>query len=394
MRTVLLSLFVMLLSLGGKAMTPVNAATAPSIALVVYEPDGQGIYHKRTNLPVNTMDRSATCYAYDTKAKRLYLSTQYGNYAIIINDEKAKQVKKDKNIPHVAGIELEERIKAVNNSLDVKFERMNAERRKFMADSVAAVRERERLAAIERERQEALLDSIRQAGMELYRSAHEWNWVPVPKGYVSCDLCEVAHWLTDSVSIVGIPDGKVYYLKEVDSKLGVPLFKIHSTTVPQSWQEYEPYRYHVEAFADSIDQVPLITDENVEETNMICALDFLNAIVAKAPYGFFQRWNWDHEYSMVTFSFSYFNTNKKTIKYIDVYWKVYNDVDDVRGTGHFKGTGPVEQYSSGTWEWDSSSYFVAGDATRMELTKVIITYMNGSQHTLTKKMILNDADYQ
>lgn len=394
MRTILLSLFIMLLSLGGRAMAPVDAAKEPSVALVVYEPDGQGIYHKRTNVPVNSMERSATCYAYDTKAKRLYLSTQYGNYAIILNDEMAKQVKKDKNIPHVAGIELEERIKAVNNSLDLKFERMNADRRQFMADSVAAVRERERLAAIERERQEAFVDSIRRAGMELYRASHEWKWLPVPSGSVSCDYCGSTHWLSDSVYASSIQDGKVYYFKEIDKKLGIPLVKLHATNVPQSWLQYEPYRYHVEAFADSITQTSDMDDEVVDDVNKMCAQKFVDALLKKAPYGFFLDWGWDDEYSMVTFSFSYFNTNKKTIKYIDVYWKVYNDVDDVRGTGHFKGTGPVEQYNSGTWEWDSSSYFVAGDATRMELTKVIITYMNGSQHTLTKKMILNDADYQ
>ena len=379
-------------------MTPVDAATAPSVALVVYEPDQQGIYHKRTNLPINAMDRSATCYAYDTKAKRLYLSTQYGNYAIILNDEMAKQVKKDKNIPHMAGNDLEERIKAVNNSLDVKFERMNADRRQFMADSVAAVRERERLETIERERQaaihQAFVDSIRRAGMELYRAGHEWKWLPVPTGSVSCDYCQSAHWLSDSIYVSTIQDGKVYYFKEIDKKLGVPLVKLHATTVPQSWQQYEPYRYHVDAFADSLAQTGDMDDEVVDQVNKKCAQKFVNSLLKKAPHGFFLEWNWDDEYTMVTFSFSYFNTNKKTIKYIDVYWKVYNDVDDVRGTGHFKGTGPVEQYSSGTWVWDSSSYYVAGDATRMELTKVIITYMNGSQQTLTKKMIFNDADYQ
>lgn len=393
MRTLLLSLFLILMSLGGKALTPVDDASVPSLALVVYEPDGQGIYHKATNLPINELDPTATCYAYNTKTKRLYLSTQYGNYAITLNEVKAKQVKKDKNIPHLTGVDLEERIKAVSNSLDVKFERMNADRRQFMADSIAAVmaaaKERERQAAI----QQALVDSIHRVGIELYRSSHDWKWLPVPTGYVSCDYCESTLLLSDSIYALAIQGDKAYYFKAIDTKLGIPLVKLHATTVPQSWQHYEPYRYHLEAFADSVAPKTDINDEVVDQVNTGCVQKFFDALRKKAPYGFFLDWRWDDEYSMMTFSFSYLNTNKKTIKYIDVYWKVYNDVDDVRGSGHFKGTGPVEQYNSGTWNWDSSSYIVAGDATRMELTKVIITYMNGSQQTLTKKMIFNEADY-
>lgn len=81
------------------------------------------------------------------------------------------------------------------------------------------------------------------------------------------------------------------------------------------------------------------------------------------------------------------NLNKRTIKYIDVYWKVSNGVGDVRKTGHFKGTGPLQEYESANWNWDYSSYYVAGDATEMEITKVIITYMNGQQLVLTGKQI-------
>jgi hypothetical protein len=81
------------------------------------------------------------------------------------------------------------------------------------------------------------------------------------------------------------------------------------------------------------------------------------------------------------------NTNKKTIKYIDVYWVLKNDVGDVRKSGHFSGTGPLEEWSSASWEWDHSSYYVSGDASRMYLTKVIITYMDGTKVTIPKDKI-------
>lgn len=99
-----------------------------------------------------------------------------------------------------------------------------------------------------------------------------------------------------------------------------------------------------------------------------------------------EDWGWDDEFS-VSFHFDYVNINPKTIKYIDVYWKITNDVGDVRKTGHFKGTGPLKQYMSANWSWDSSSYYVAGDASNMEITKVILTYMNGTQKVLGKSQV-------
>lgn len=107
----------------------------------------------------------------------------------------------------------------------------------------------------------------------------------------------------------------------------------------------------------------------------------------EAPYGYIDDWGWNDEYSMVTFHFSFVNTNPKTIKYITVYFKISNDVGDVRKTGYFKGTGPLAEGESASWNWDSSSYFVSGDATSMNITKVILTYMNGMKQTLTGKTL-------
>lgn len=67
---------------------------------------------------------------------------------------------------------------------------------------------------------------------------------------------------------------------------------------------------------------------------------------------------------------------------------VRNDVGDIRGRGSFSGTGPVESMNSASWEWNHSSYYVAGDASKMSITKVVITYMNGTTKTLTGNNII------
>ena len=394
MRLFLLTVILTLLCMGGGTAVHAGDDTpAPSVALVLYKVDNTGIYNKWVDVPVSTMETSAACYAYDPKAKRLYLSTDYGNYAITLNDEKAKQVKKNKNIPQVSGEQLRMRIEAVNRALEDKFEHANANRRRAISDSIAAVRERERLEALERARQDSLREVRQAQSLQRYRAEHSWRSLPLEVSRLGCDLCDEHFYVRDSVHVAAICNDTVYYMKEVQGYLGLSVMQMHATAISPSWWEYTPFSYHMEAFDDSISTAPHIDHAMAAQFNLEKGQEYLNALGRKAPYGFFLEWDWGDEYTMVTFDFSYFNTNKKTIKYIDVYWRILNDVDDVRKTGHFKGTGPVAQYEPGRWTWDSSSYFVAGDATRMELTKVIITYMNGTQQTLTKKMIFTETDY-
>ena len=127
-----------------------------------------------------------------------------------------------------------------------------------------------------------------------------------------------------------------------------------------------------------------------EAFNAFCYSDALNQLKKKAPYGFFNEWGWNNEYSSISFNFEYTNLNRKTIKYINVFFVVTNDVGDVRKTGNFKGTGPLAEFESASWNWDHSSYYVAGDATQMSINKVVITYMDGTQKVLPKKMICFD----
>lgn len=116
--------------------------------------------------------------------------------------------------------------------------------------------------------------------------------------------------------------------------------------------------------------------------------EYVKRLKKSAPYGFFTDWGWDSEYSCISFNFNYMNTNRNTIKYIDVYFKVTNDVGDLRKTGHFQGTGPLREFESASWEWDTSYYYVSGDGSNMNINKVILTYMNGTKKVLTGKLLV------
>ena len=361
--------------------------------LALYVPDKDGIYQKSDVQEVKEISEAGVYYAYDKKAKKLYVKTTTGNYEVSLDDYYAKDFKKNKAIPQLKEAEIAVLVDRVNHELSEHFSLVNTERRKKMEaarikaynDSVAKVKEEARLLA---ERMEKLKQE-----RESYIKQH--NWRSVPTGYHSlyCTLCENT-FTQDSIWSVGVRNDTIYFVTHKDGDLDLGYLECHAAKVPDELKAYSPYQYHYEVFKDSIEnKVEGLDNDLAGFLDYNYFQEYLSKLQRKAPYGYFDGWSWNDEYGTVTFKCTYQNTNKWTIKYIDVYWVVTNDVNDVRGSGHFKGTGPVKYLHGASWDWDSSYYFVGGDATNMSIRKVIITYMNGRQKVLTKNMIkFNSTD--
>ena len=170
------------------------------------------------------------------------------------------------------------------------------------------------------------------------------------------------------------------------------MYKAHYAKIPIALQQDEDFNYHLLAFKDSIDESALNLCSVRAVTDYLNFRSYTKAVEelkAKAPYGFITKWSWENEVT-VSLELEFFNTNKKKVKYIDVYWVATNDVDDVRGRGVFKGTGPVEYLSSASWSWNNSLYFLANDATTLRIAKIVLTYMNGTKKILTGNSIVID----
>ena len=361
--------------------------------LALWVADKDGIYQKSNISEVKELYGIATYYAYDKKEKKLYVKTSTGNYEISLDDYYAKEFKKNKTIPQPKTAEIAELVERVNQEMADEFAKKNAVRRqeieaariKAYNDSVAAAKEEARKLA---ERQAQL-----KAEREQYVKEHSWRQVPTGGKSLYCPLCEKT-FTDDPTFSMGVKNDSIYFVTKKDGDLDLTYSEVHVAKVPDDLKAYSPYKYHYEVYADSLDsdKLPLCKDF-AGYMDYQCFQDYLTSLRKKAPYGYFDGWAWDDEYGTVTFKCTYQNTNKLTIKYIDVYWVVTNDVDDVRGSGHFKGTGPVEYMHSGSWDWDSSYYFVGGDATNMRITKLIITYMNGTQKVLNRNMLrFNSSD--
>lgn len=361
-------------------------------ALVVYTIDSQGFYQKTENVMVDIVVSAEKIYAYDKKAQNLYLRTNNGNYVVTLNKDYAKVIKKNKNIPQYSTEECMMLAKKESLYLDEKYFELNkahrqaleTARRKAYNDSVAAVRRREK----------AREDSIQKENKryEEYRKANpKWKRMPRTKPVLCTDCNKYA--ADDTLFVVEINNDTLYFGTIGHIDLYEEYVKFHSVPIQDLIQKDEAVRLHCESYKDSLYKKDgEFTAEYLKTLNQYSLYGAAQNVIKKAPYGFFDDWGWDNDFS-VSFNFTYVNTNKKVIKYIDVYWKITNDVGDVRRTGHFQGTGPVENFEKVSWEWDTSSYYVAGDASKMHITKVILTYMDGTKKVLnTNQIFYNDSE--
>jgi len=358
-------------------------------ALVKYDKEANGLYSKKENLMVKEVSHSARPYAFDKKTSNLYVLTENGNYEITLNKDYAQAVKHNSRIPQLRAEELNQAIDRANAQLAQHFAQLNqqildkraADRRNAIADSLEKERESEEArAAIEKRREE-------------YRTTHKWNRIPLRGNLISCEDNDCEDTFSGDTIIYGmVKNDTLLYITPKDFYLGIDLAKAHYTKIPETLQKDEAFNYHLLAFKDSIDKnAPLLSSVRgiTSYLNYSFYTKAFEELEAKAPYGFITKWSWENEVT-VSLQLEFFNTNKKKVKYIEVHWVATNDVDDVRGRGVFKGTGPVEHLSSASWSWNNSLYFLAKDATALHIAKIVLTYMNGTKKILTGNSIVID----
>lgn len=384
MKRLLYSLALLFYSIPFFAQTFNSGNSLNRVALVYYYQDENGFFHLKENVPLQEVFDIVTSYAYDKKSQELYVETHRGNCVVTLNKDLAKVYKKSKTIPQLKGNDLHVAIEKHNNSLASQFARMNEARQKHIEDSIAKARE----DSIRRARLDSIQKAQTLAKAENYRKAHKWMWFPVNKASLSCSLCDMSVYSKDSLFCFAFRNDTLYHVTSEDLALGASYYKIHPIYVPTYLRNSDEFKYHCEVFADSL-QLNRFSNiwEKTEEYNDVWLFNAMDALEGLAPYGYVDDWSWNNEFS-VSFKCTFRNLNKKTIKYIDIYWKITNDVNDVRKTGVFKGTGPVEYLHAGTWDWDSSYYYVAGDASSMQITKIVLTYMDGTKKVLQGKSLL------
>jgi len=361
-----------------------NASNSLSrIALVYYFQDENGFFQKKENINLQEVFSVVSTYGYNKKSHELYVETDRANCIILVNDDLHKLLKKSKSIPQLNAEELMTKARAINAEMVGRFERLNTSRKKHISDSLARVKR----DSINRVKE----DSIRivtERNMETnYKKNHQWYTIPTKNKKIYCDFCEKSIDTHDSLFCYGINNDTLFWAGFEQGKLDIEIRHIHAGKIPDALLKDKDFIYHRKIYNDSLTSKIKINIGLASEVNRDHYIDYLHTLKSEAPNGLFFDWGWDKEYSSIEFNFKYMNTNSNTIKYIEVFFVVTNDVGDVRKTGSFRGTGPLEEWESASWNWDHSSYYVAGDATKMNISKVIITYMNGSRVTIPKSKL-------
>jgi len=235
-------------------------------------------------------------------------------------------------------------------------------------------------------------DSIANKRRSDYRQSHEYYYVPVNTGSLYCTLCN-KYIDNDTIVCMGIDNDSIIWVDELKGHIGLYYRHIHKAAISDQLKDYDGYAFHYNVFKDSLKQdYDNHSNDFIDFYNYRQYRNHMQAVQNVAPYGFIMERSWHIDYRNLTVKMQYMNTNKKTIKYLEIFWQTKNDVGDVRNRGSLKGTGPLKQWESGAWDWDNTSYYVARDVTSFWVTKMIITYMDGTRKVLSEKQIIYDSN--
>lgn len=382
MRRIFFILCLIIICISAKAQySSVNSFIRKEI--VSYTKDQKGFYVKETDRMVDIVTDITENYAYDKKAQNLYVLTDNSNVVVTLTKDYAKIIKRNKDIPHLSSEALDNEIEKRNKLLYDKFTALNNKREQQITDSINKAFQD---SIDEVNRRNAIIAAQKKA-REDYISSHQSHEVPLGQNSIRCDICDNNINTDDVVYTIGIKNDTIYYATINTGDLDLSYVELHESKIPEALYSDHNFMYHYEVYKDSL------TDDSIDYKKFVYIEgykyyeDYLARLKKTAPYGYINEWSWNDEYSMVTFNIRYTNTNAKTIKYITVYFKITNDVNDVRCTGYFKGTGPLKEGETASWNWDSSSYFTAGDSSNMSITKIVLTYMNGTKQVVSGKYL-------
>ena len=329
------------------------------------------------------------CFSKDAKRYYFYTDNIIGFYNPSDN-ERDKELLKAMKKYKVRNIALNE-LPAILNEIIKQMDEIN----KNANDSI---RERKNLR-----REQQIRDSIaaaqkKEAERGDYRMNHSWHDLNMPKGYIlNCKFCGISHF-QKKYKVMSISADTLYYLLEVPdlSILGINHYAIHYSALTDSFKKDPNFIEYVNTWRDSLANHNNTKNQDAAIINLLQYNEFKQEICKVAPNGYMESWGWHlNTADGIEPHFTYYNTSKKTIKYIDFYFSVFNAVGDrcflkyVKSyIGNVRGVGPVEPFESGSWSWSRATHYTSADASEMRIVKLVITYMDGTTRTIPRESIL------
>lgn len=326
-------------------------------------------------------------FAYDKKYNRYYFYTNniigyYSPTKLVDTKDFTKRII-DNKVPIVSLEDIPQIKSMAREYLDKVYKEKN--------DSIM----NKRRIALEKDSIEAM-NKIAKEYNE-YKKKHNWHELELDNVVsVNCGFCKEKHF-ERSIYLISLNSDTIYYLHnnpEIEM-LGKSCSAIHFGELTNQIKQDRNFKKHTEVWRDSIVLHNELNNVDAGTINLYKYILFKDEIIKEAPFGFVERWGWElnSAYGVEPF-FSYYNTSKKTIKYVDFYFNLYNDVGDKcylkynkSYTGSVRGVGPIETESSASWTWDRATHYTTADASEMRIVKIVITYMDKTVKTLTGNAI-------
>lgn len=362
-----------------------------------YSIAGDGYYHYVSYNPERRMyakdyfntsegNERFFCYIKENNTYYFYTDNIIGFYCPkdkSLAKDLEKQLKKSK-VRNIKKEELPTLLEEAFNSRNDVYSKKNdsiaevkkVEREKFVKDSIEAAKKEAR-------------------EMDEYRRTHNWRTLDVPQG-IYCYACSKLHDKT-TFKVLSISADSIFYLlpKPDITIMGYNYHKIHYCVLTQPLKDDAYFKNYLNIWRDSIANNNNFSGLDADLLNIVQFNEFKDNICKEAPNGFIDSWGWRlNSVAGIEPHFTYFNTSKKTIKYVDFYFSVYNAVGDRcylkyenSYVGSVRGVGPIETFDSGTWNWDRATHYTSADASEMKIIKLVITYMDGTSKTIPENSI-------
>ena len=356
-----------------------------------FETNGVSFFSDEHSQYNNAVEGLEHFYCYDNNNKMFYYYTE--NTIGFYNPTHSNDIKFIKNYMKegkVKKVKEEEAMLLTGNILkkmDEKYQKKN--------DSIAEIR---RIA-----RERFVKDSVETAQKkakerEEYRKTHDWRDLSMSKSYgLKCEFCDINHYMKD-YRVMFISADTLYYLLEKPDMnlLGINHVGIHFSTLTSDFKNDSQFKEYINIWRDSIANNNNFSNQGAAIFNIIQYNEFKDKVYSAAPNGFMQKWGWELNSAQgIEPFFTFFNSSKKTIKYVDFYFSVHNAVGDKcylkyerSYVGNVRGVGPVEPFEAGSWNWDRATHYTSGDASEMRVVKVVITYMDKTVKTLTGNSLI------
>ncbi len=351
--------------------------------LLEYEMDRDGYYYKQEGALVEKVENVISMYAFDKKSSNLYVQTEKGNYVVVLNKENAKIYKNSKLAPIMSEKLIDAEVARVNRMLTERFDSINKAYTKHLRDSAEQVR----LAYLEKLRQDSI-EKARQEAAELeYFQNHDWHDLPINKIGLECVLCG-HHTFDESVYCEGIINDSIYYLENATGILGTTYKKLHISNFNPGLRNEPKYTYHIKIFGDSLTSRTYLTPELVNEENQKWFTAYVDSVSKMAPNGYVESCGFDFQDNRLVYDFSYTNTNKKTIKNIEIHCHVLDAAGNVKKVIKLKANGPIKMLETKSWTWDDEKENrVPSNVNDARIGKLVITFSDGQQKILIKDII-------